>query len=372
MKTLSILILLMVSVAQGENPWLDEIKVHLQEIERGFKIEKVSGLESVEGAIYCPKLHRLADGYNHYIPVLDPKDIRCITSQDGTATGPLNWLELHGYDGVRVHYKDRVKNTRAIQVVYTTEEGFDQRLRHDEIFIVELLPENEYDNRVSITTVPPRYFKIGKPDQIEELKRKEDEINKFLDPDNVDVTTDRPPAIQGAIQRLQREDHKDRENDFDVHIRPKQRNGTQIRYSVDGRIVTIHNTPLGEVDVKWDTIPSLSSDPQISSSEEMGTRVEDNPNSPWIEIKWSNGKVDSVTWDGRPIKQRQAEQEAADDSDAVRTFTDKSGKFSVEARFLGVANNRVILQKKSDGKEIVVPVDKLSQSDQAWISAQAP
>lgn len=49
-----------------------------------------------------------------------------------------------------------------------------------------------------------------------------------------------------------------------------------------------------------------------------------------------------------------------------RTWTDASGEHKTEARFKGMAFGKVKLLKRS-GEEVVIPLDKLSDEDQAWI-----
>ena len=48
----------------------------------------------------------------------------------------------------------------------------------------------------------------------------------------------------------------------------------------------------------------------------------------------------------------------------VRTWTDSTGAFAVEAEFQGFSNRRIVL-KKSDGTVVKVPLDRLSAADQA-------
>lgn len=49
-----------------------------------------------------------------------------------------------------------------------------------------------------------------------------------------------------------------------------------------------------------------------------------------------------------------------------RTWKDASGKFSIEAVFVSKAASTITL-KKEDGKEVTLPIAKLSKEDQAWI-----
>jgi hypothetical protein len=49
-----------------------------------------------------------------------------------------------------------------------------------------------------------------------------------------------------------------------------------------------------------------------------------------------------------------------------RTWKDTTGKFSIEATFVS-KNATSITLKKTDGKEVTLPIAKLSKEDQAWI-----
>jgi hypothetical protein len=53
----------------------------------------------------------------------------------------------------------------------------------------------------------------------------------------------------------------------------------------------------------------------------------------------------------------------AADTQMPRTWTDSTGKNKVEAMFLGIEDNKVKL-RRTDGKEIAVPLDRLSPADQ--------
>jgi Skp family chaperone for outer membrane proteins len=64
-----------------------------------------------------------------------------------------------------------------------------------------------------------------------------------------------------------------------------------------------------------------------------------------------------------------AEKASADepeDSAKRRTWTDSTGKHTIEAEFKGVAAGKVKLLK-ADGETITIALDKLSDEDQAWI-----
>lgn len=51
---------------------------------------------------------------------------------------------------------------------------------------------------------------------------------------------------------------------------------------------------------------------------------------------------------------------------SVRTWKDASGKFTIEAKLLLVANGKLVLSR-TDGKLVTVPLDKMSQADQSFI-----
>jgi hypothetical protein len=53
----------------------------------------------------------------------------------------------------------------------------------------------------------------------------------------------------------------------------------------------------------------------------------------------------------------------------IRTWTDKTGKFSTEASFGGMAGGTVTL-RKSDGATVKIPFDQLSKADQDWIEGR--
>ncbi|HRX83123.1 MAG TPA: SHD1 domain-containing protein [Pirellulaceae bacterium] len=53
---------------------------------------------------------------------------------------------------------------------------------------------------------------------------------------------------------------------------------------------------------------------------------------------------------------------------AVRTWKDATGKFSVKARFASYADGVVTLERE-DGKQVKVPRNKLSSADKEWIDA---
>jgi hypothetical protein len=55
---------------------------------------------------------------------------------------------------------------------------------------------------------------------------------------------------------------------------------------------------------------------------------------------------------------------------ASRTWTDSSGKFKIEAKFVSFADGKVTLEKP-DGVQIKMPLEKLSADDQKFVTEQA-
>jgi hypothetical protein len=53
----------------------------------------------------------------------------------------------------------------------------------------------------------------------------------------------------------------------------------------------------------------------------------------------------------------------------LRTWHDSAGTHAIEAKFHGMIGGKVRL-KKADGSTITVPLEKLSDDDQAWIKAR--
>lgn len=52
----------------------------------------------------------------------------------------------------------------------------------------------------------------------------------------------------------------------------------------------------------------------------------------------------------------------------VREWVDKTGKFKIKAEFKGVEGNKVVLQRIPSGKRVTIPLDKLSDADQAFVT----
>jgi hypothetical protein len=59
-------------------------------------------------------------------------------------------------------------------------------------------------------------------------------------------------------------------------------------------------------------------------------------------------------------------QPPANTERVMRTWTDATGKNTVEAEFRGMVDGKVTLHK-ADGSEVTLPLEKLSATDQTWI-----
>jgi hypothetical protein len=53
----------------------------------------------------------------------------------------------------------------------------------------------------------------------------------------------------------------------------------------------------------------------------------------------------------------------------VRTWTDRSGKFKLQATLVRVDGDKVLLKRAGDGKEIAVALDKLSDADHKYLKS---
>ena len=85
------------------------------------------------------------------------------------------------------------------------------------------------------------------------------------------------------------------------------------------------------------------------------------------DIQLAPDEVDQPNLDAQTLAQLRAASgsstASADNTPAWRTWTDSTGTFSVEAQFLGMSEGKVQLRRK-DGREVLVPLERLSQSDQ--------
>ena len=109
-----------------------------------------------------------------------------------------------------------------------------------------------------------------------------------------------------------------------------------------------------------------------NSSGKLYIRIDDPPKgcqSRWYtDFEWYEkpGRPNRVHLDGSttPAGEPVSSEEPA--AMKYRTWTDTSGRFSVEAEFVTMAMGTVKL-RKADGTEVSVPLDRLSEEDQKWV-----
>jgi hypothetical protein len=65
---------------------------------------------------------------------------------------------------------------------------------------------------------------------------------------------------------------------------------------------------------------------------------------------------------------RENAHRATEKTEPYRTWTDRSGRFRVEARIVSVMGPRVRIERKDTGKAITTDRDKLSEEDQEYVS----
>ena len=65
-----------------------------------------------------------------------------------------------------------------------------------------------------------------------------------------------------------------------------------------------------------------------------------------------------------------AEKRIADEAqrkkDATRTWTESETERTIDAQFVSYAGGKIKL-RKSNGQEVVLPLERLSEEDQAWV-----
>jgi hypothetical protein len=64
------------------------------------------------------------------------------------------------------------------------------------------------------------------------------------------------------------------------------------------------------------------------------------------------------------------EETTAAESSEMRTWSDSTGAFSIEAQLVGVKEGKVIL-KKANGKTVAIPLDRLSKEDRDFVASQS-
>ncbi len=85
------------------------------------------------------------------------------------------------------------------------------------------------------------------------------------------------------------------------------------------------------------------------------------------DIQLAPDEVDQPNLDAQALARLRgasgAQAVSAVNAPAWRTWKDSTGTFTVEAEFLGISEGKVQLRRK-DGREVLVPLERLSQSDQ--------
>ncbi len=62
---------------------------------------------------------------------------------------------------------------------------------------------------------------------------------------------------------------------------------------------------------------------------------------------------------------------AATKPDEIRTWSDKTGKYKIEAQLVTKVDDKVILKRRDNGEIITLAIDKLSTADQEFLKANA-
>lgn len=196
---------------------------------------------------------------------------------------------------------------------------------------------------ISITRMPRETYEQQEKERAEriaEMQRKTAEKNakaaaaakeaagKKLDPEKkkqimADLNSSHWPAVQKRVQALSRfHPHPD---DFDVALKIKELR----KHKVVG--VYLHARRL------WDKLEPIVEEGQKQMAAETATTADV----------------------GNPFATKEEKKDAS--LRAMREW--KSGKYSVKAQFVKFDDSAIVL-KREDGKEITVPVEKLSEADQ--------
>ncbi len=120
---------------------------------------------------------------------------------------------------------------------------------------------------------------------------------------------------------------------------------------------------MGWVDVR------LDDDPHVPQARDMPEGISDELR---LQFQENRGRLLTRPYrsdDVRPAKTtptRTRRQAAAQPTGELRTWTDRSGRFSVEARFTGLADGKVTLAN-TGGKRVEVPLDRLCEADARYV-----
>lgn len=73
---------------------------------------------------------------------------------------------------------------------------------------------------------------------------------------------------------------------------------------------------------------------------------------------------DDVATDRVDSEDEDSEGDVFESDDSYRTWTDDTGTFKIVAKYIDTKDSTVYLERKKDGKEVKVPLDRLSEEDQ--------
>jgi S1-C subfamily serine protease len=92
--------------------------------------------------------------------------------------------------------------------------------------------------------------------------------------------------------------------------------------------------------------------------------IEDDPTAP------ASAKAKAAREKGKKAKADGSKAEAEEPKADYRTWTSANGKFKVEASLVKVADGKVYLKRKDNGKELTVPLDSLSRTDVEYLAGR--
>lgn len=136
---------------------------------------------------------------------------------------------------------------------------------------------------------------------------------------------------------------------------------TVAQSDTGGTIVVIHNAPGGDCRHE---IPAAD----MGGGKGGGVAGNRKDGDHTISIQHFDGKIELVQWDRQPVPLLAGQPGK---ESGARRWTDSTGKYTVEAEFVGFKDGKVQL-KKEDGKTITVPIDKLSEADQEFMHTLKP
>ena len=110
---------------------------------------------------------------------------------------------------------------------------------------------------------------------------------------------------------------------------------------------------------------------QVAHSGGHGIYGNEKKDYHWADIRLAPPEVEQPYVDKKLLKELYPEnktpQTESDDPDSegreFRTWTDSSGQFRIVAKYLKIEGSSVVLKKKEDGKEVQIPISRLSEKD---------